>query len=155
IIGAATTLTLSLRQSRFAIYGMMLTAAIFLTTSLGSVRYVDTRTIRPLADILTPMLKPDSEVITYNQYYQDLPFYLQRRITILNWRNELEFGMQHQDTREWMIRNEQFFKKWNGKNQIFMIISKDEFQKFRTRYPNEPIIIISETPYNLLVSNRY
>ena len=62
--------------------------------------------------ILKPILKPQDEVVTVNQYYQDLPFYLERRISIVNWRNELSFGMQHQDTHEWMLSEGAFWDRW-------------------------------------------
>ena len=34
----------------------------------------------------------ETEVITYKTYYQSLPVYLQKRIMIYGWLNELQFG---------------------------------------------------------------
>lgn len=134
--------------------GMTFTgAALFLILSLGAVRFIDTRTVQPLAQILKPLLQPGDEVLTYNQYYQDLPFYLEQRVSILNWRNELTFGMAHQNTQAWMIDDAEFWKRWRSKQRVYMIISKDEYQHFHQRYPHERIITISETATNMLVTN--
>lgn len=154
IIGSALALYSVFRTPSRALAIIILCAAAFLVTSIGAVRFIDTRTIQPLAITLKPLLTPDDEIITYNQYYQDLPFYLEQRVTILNWRNELTFGMRHQDTSAWMIDNGQFWMRWHGKKRVYMIMSRAELQLFRKRFPQEKIILISETPYNVLVSNK-
>lgn len=153
MIGAILSLFYVFRTPRTALYITMLSTALFLVISLGAVRFVDTRTIQPLAITLKTLLQPGDEVITYNQYYQDLPFYLEQRVTILNWRNELTFGMQYQDTSEWMINNDQFWSHWHSKKRIYMIMSREELTRFHERYPHEKIILITETPYNVLVTN--
>ena len=76
---------------------------LFLLTLLAAIPTIDTRSIQPLAQQLLVQLRPQDEVVTYNQYYQDLPFYLNRRVSVLNWRNELGYGMRFQDTKAWMI----------------------------------------------------
>ena len=100
-----------------------------------------------------PWLKPGDEVITFNQYYQDLPFYLQRRVTILNWRNELSFGMAHQDTHSFMISTPEFWQRWQSRHRVYMLMSKSEYQIFHKSNPNEIMVLISETPTNVLVTN--
>lgn len=154
ILGSALALFSAFRSPQRALIITMISTAIFLVISLGSVRFIDTRTIRPLTLTLKPLLKPSDEIITYNQYYQDLPFYLEQRVTILNWRNELTFGMQHQNTSDWMINNDQFWQRWRSNKRVYMIMSREELKNFRQRYPREKIILITETPYNVLVSNR-
>lgn len=154
VAGAFCSLLFVRQSPRLALITTMISAAIFLVTAQGAVRFIDTRTVRPLAVTLKPLLQPQDEVMTYNQYFQDLPFYLERQVSILNWRNELTYGMQHQDTRAWMIDNEQFWSRWKKRNhRIFMIMSKEEFTRFHQRYPHEKIIIVSETPSNVLVTN--
>ncbi len=154
IAGSVLALLSVFRSTSRALTITMISTAIFLVISLGAVRFIDTRTIRPLAMTLKPLLTPADDIITYNQYYQDLPFYLEQRITILNWRNELTFGMQHQDTSAWMINNNQFWSRWHSKKRVYMIMSRVELKLFRQRFPHEKIILITETPYNVLVSNR-
>ena len=152
VIGAALSLFMVSQKPRIALYITIISTSLFLVISHGAVRYIDTRTIQPLTVTLAKQLAPGDEVMTYNQYYQDLPFYLQRRITILNWRNELTYGMQHQDTQAWMIDDNQFWKRWHS-HRVYMIMSTQEYQRFHQRYPNEKILIINETPTNVLVTN--
>ena len=70
--------------------------------------------IAPLSQVLKPLLKPADEVATYHYYYQDLPVYLHRRITIVNWQNELAFGIAHQDTHQWILDEVTFWNLWSS-----------------------------------------
>lgn len=133
---------------------LIATAWIFNLLLLHSIPAIETRTIKPLADQLSLMLTPEDEVVTYNQYFQDLPFYLQRRITILNWKNELRFGMQHQDTQLWMIGYDVFWQRWNSEKRLFAIMGKKEYQNFAVEYANQKFYLIGQTNTNVLISNR-
>jgi 4-amino-4-deoxy-L-arabinose transferase-like glycosyltransferase len=133
-------------------YGFI-SAALFLVINHAAIRHIDTRTIQPLAFSLKELMQPGDEIITYNQYFQDLPFYVEQKVIILNWRNELSFGMQHQASHDWMIDNDQFWELWRSKQHIYMIMSKEEFKAFHERYPHEIMIIMRETPTNVLVTN--
>ena len=97
-------------------------AWLFLLTLFAAFPDMETRTIVPLANRLKPLLNPQNDIIAYNQYYQDFPFYLERRISIFNWRNELTYGMQHQNTHEWMIDDAIFWQRWHGQKRIFAMI---------------------------------
>ncbi len=124
---------------------------------LGLVVYLprlDTRTILPLATVLNAHLKPQDEVITYNQYYQDLPFYLGRRVSILNWKNELSFGMSQQDTHDWMIKDKSFWNKWISKRQVYVVMSQSEYRVFRENHPKAPAFVLAQTQTNLLMTNH-
>jgi len=137
-----------------AIIITIVTAWLFLVVSFSAMPSIDTRTIKPLAEILNPILTQQDEVITYNQYFQDLPFYLQRRVTILNWKNELKYGMQHQDTREWMIDDKTFWERWHSNKRMFAILGKKEYQSFIVHYADEKHYLIGETVSNVLISNK-
>ncbi len=80
-LGSALALVTVLRSTRAGFFVLIISTSLFLIFSHGAVQFIDTRTVRPLAQTLKPMLQPGDDVITYNQYYQDLPFYLERRVT--------------------------------------------------------------------------
>jgi len=132
---------------------MIATTWLCLLLALSAVPYLDTRTILPLANRLNSLLTKQDEVVAYNQYYQDLPFYLQRRITILNWKNELTYGMQHQDTHEWMITDKTFWQRFHSKQRLFILMGKKEYENFIIRHPNEHAYLIDQTTTNVLISN--
>jgi hypothetical protein len=120
---------------------------------LAIIPLIDTRTILPLAVILKPILHPQDDIITYNQYYQDLPFYLQRHVSILNWQNELHYGMQHQDTKEWMINDIIFWQRWHSHRHVFVIISENEYAKLQKTHPEAVTYVLGKTLHNVLISN--
>lgn len=126
----------------------------FLLLCLAAIPAIDTRTIAPLAQQLKPFLTPETEVVAYNQYYQDLPFYLRRRVTVLNWKNELSYGMQHQDTRDWMIRDNTFWQRWHSDKRVFAIMGMKEYLIFKKKFAKEPQYLIGATTNNVLISNK-
>ena len=115
---------------------------------------IDNRTVLPLANIIKPLLQPEDDVITYNQYYQELPFYLERRITILNWQNEMSQGMRHQDTSAWMINDSIFWQRYLGKGRVFVFISKDEFKKWQKTHPKTLFYLLGQTLNNVVLTNH-
>lgn len=129
-------------------------SGLFLLVSFSAMPYIDSRTIKPLTEILNSILTPQDEVIAYNQYFQDLPFYLQRRVTIVNWKNELNFGMEHQDTKEWMIDDDTFWRRWHSDKRIFALMGKKEYQSFIQEYKNERVYVVGATVGNVLISNK-
>lgn len=69
---------------------------------------------KPLAMILDPRLRPNDEVAALFNYPQDLPFYLNRRITVAaTGGDELDFGRSVEDTSGWMIGEGEFWRRWN------------------------------------------
>jgi 4-amino-4-deoxy-L-arabinose transferase-like glycosyltransferase len=162
LFSAGTVLLLGYLFSLFSVYwkpkralvSTLITTGLFLILFIGAVPSIDTRSILPIASQLKNMLRPTDEVICFNQYYQDLPFYLERRVTILNWKNELTYGMAHQDTHEWMIDTRTFWKRFQSKQRVFVIMSQDEFVNVQNNYPNERFYVLKKTINNVLISNQ-
>lgn len=125
---------------------------VFISLYYGA-QQLDLKSIKPLATKLIPLLKPNDEVASYETYYQDLPFYLQRRITVVNWHGELSFGMQHQDTSQLMIDEQTFWKRWDSKRRIFMITS-EKIYNLLSKDPNKKMYLIAKSGTNILVSNH-
>lgn len=162
LFSAGTVLILGYLMSLFSIYckprraliATVSTTGLFLILLIGAMPSIDARSILPIANQLKPLLKPTDEVICFNQYYQDLPFYLERRVTILNWKNELTYGMAHQDTHEWMIDTATFWQRFHGKQRVFVIMSRDEFENVQKNYPTERFYVLKKTINNVLLSNQ-
>jgi 4-amino-4-deoxy-L-arabinose transferase-like glycosyltransferase len=142
------------RDSVLTLVSSALATGAFLLALLFVAPMFDTRTIFPLTEILKSKLTPTADVITYNQYYQDLPFYLQRRVSILNWKNELTYGMAHQDTREWMINDGQFWQRWHSKQSVYVFISDEELAKLQKRHPHDTFHLLGQVGSNCLIGNK-
>ena len=59
----------------------------------------------PVAMQLKQLLKasPKATVVTYNTYYQDAPYYLRRTLTVVNWQDEIAWGIAHQPSaKQWL-----------------------------------------------------
>ena len=64
--------------------------------------------------------------MAYDNYYQDLPVYLKRRITIVDWKGELEFGSEHEDTSAWMQPASAFWPRWlKNDHRMFAVMRVD------------------------------
>lgn len=128
--------------------------ALALIDGMAAIPPIDTRSTWSLVKKLKPLLHPQDEVMTFNNYYQDLPFYLQRRITIVNWKNELEFGMRYQNTQDWMIHNLEFWKRWQSSKRVFVILGKSELANLSMAHPEIPIYILFSSVNYVLISNQ-
>jgi 4-amino-4-deoxy-L-arabinose transferase-like glycosyltransferase len=162
LYSAATFLLVgSLVGARYAFYHLgraLITTFITLYAALlfiiAVVPYVDARSVLPFANYLKSVIKPEDEVVTFNQYYQDLPFYLQRRVSILNWRNELSYGMQFQDTQDWMLNDASFWKRWHSGQRLFVVMDSKRYETLPKVYPHETFYLLAKTINNALVSNH-
>lgn len=111
------------------------------------------RSVKPLALALKSAIRPGDEVMTYEEYYQDLPVYLERRITVVNWRGELAFGMSTEDTRAWMIDDAEFRRRWAGPGTVYLLSSWPMYEQLRAR-ARGPMRLVAQTEHAVLVVNR-
>ncbi|MFL6649503.1 MAG: glycosyltransferase family 39 protein, partial [Sulfurifustaceae bacterium] len=139
---------------RLAVGALFLGGALLVGTfDLNSSRLDVGRSVKELALVLKRRLKADDEVINYATYYQDLPVYLGRRITVVNWKGELEFGMSVEDTREWMVEFAEFRRRWNAPRTEYLLTSRANYDKLRADPPG-PMHLLAQTEYAVLVTNR-
>lgn len=132
-----------------AIFSLIISMSLFLLCLLATMPAIDDRTILPLATMVKPLLKPQDEIVSYKQYYQDLPFYLQKRVTVVSWSNELAFGMQHQSA-PWMLDEVSFWQQWDSPKRIYALMRKEDYEILR-EYKH--LHLVGETLNNVLVRN--
>lgn len=144
----------------FGLSGMIL-LSLFITHAAT----INEKSIKPLALQLKPMLQADDEVVTFYKYYQDLPIYLERRITIVadwhaadipqndNWVREMWYGMPFQDTHDWLIEQNTLVERWNGSKRLF-IITNQGYLKNLESILKKPMYMIRQYRDMVLLSNR-
>jgi len=122
--------------------GLTVVAVIFLLILLASASAMNQKTIKPLIMQLKSIVMPQDEVVTFFRYYQDLPLYLERRITIVadwhapdiihndNWVRELWFGMPFQDTSDWLIEEPTFWQRWHSGKRMFVFMYTQDYVGF-------------------------
>lgn len=132
--------------------------ALIITTSIlwlylsPIIPIISKHSIKPLIITLQKQLTPEDEVICYGTYYQDLPFYLQRRITVANFAGELTFGMQHQNTTTWMIDTKNFLQRWHSNKRVYLITTIENYHNLQTTIANKKQIVAKYLD-NVLVVN--
>lgn len=133
-----------LKKNQFSkiFYCITATSCITLLTLIVNASVINNKTIKPLAALINEKISIQDEVVSFFRYYQDLPIYIQRRITIVsdwhekniashdNWKRELWFNMPFQDTSAWLIDESDFWKRWQSDKRLFVLLHKDIFERF-------------------------
>lgn len=147
-------LTCAIIFSKQKIYILMLSTA--LCFSFLNAGYTDQRSVLPLALEIKAHLQGNEPVVAYGNYFQDLPFYLQRIVQVVDYQGELAFGVQHQPQQDWMIKREDFWKKWQGDSRIFMIMSQSDYALVHYYHPSGDIALypMKKTTQQILVTNH-
>jgi len=128
-------------------------SVLFLLEVNAAAPRVQANSIKDLAVTLRPLLKPGDAVASYSTYYQDLPVYLEKRIIVVGWKGELEFGTQVEDTTKWMMEPDAFWKRWRGPETLYMIASKDTYESM-CQNPRLKLFPVAEDQGNIVLSNR-
>lgn len=157
MIMAASVVIIQISYRRFGTsIGLIAITLATATTWLymsPNISIINRQSIKPLITTMQQKLKPEDEVISYGAYYQDLPFYLQKIITVANYAGELDFGMRHQDTKEWMIDQKTFWERWQSGRVIYLITSVDNYRSLQPIAPDRMRIIAKHFD-TLLIRNE-
>lgn len=132
------------------IIGAAVVVAIF---DLNLARLDVGRSAKGLALTLKPALRAGDEVMVYREYYQDLPVYLERRVTVVDWKGELEFGTTVEDTGAWMIDEPAFRRRWTEPRTIYLLTSRDNYAELLARPPG-PMCQLDSTSRVVILVNR-
>ncbi len=153
-VGASVAFVLArYRGFRQAFVAAAVTSVLFLVQANAAAPRVDTKSIKNLAITLKPLLKPGAEVASCKEYYQDLPVYLEQRITVVDWNGELDFGRTVEDTSGWMIDSAEFRKRWQGPSPMYAVMEIKNYDILRND-PHLTLFPIAQTRRNVLLSNR-
>jgi 4-amino-4-deoxy-L-arabinose transferase-like glycosyltransferase len=116
---------------------------------------VQPRSIKPLAAALAAKLQPGDEVAALFAYYQDLPFYLDRRVTVAaTGGDELDFGRSVEDVSGWMIGEDEFWRRWGEPgHRMYAVLP---LARLRGMAPDQErrLVEIARTRSDILVTNQ-
>lgn len=152
--GAAPWVARRIRADRASWIAFTAGAALLLSGLDATLTRVDVgRSVKAPALALKGRLAPGDEVMAYRQYYQDLPVYLERRVTVVDWKGELEFGTSVEDTSGWMIDEAEFLRRWRGPGRVFLFASYAGYATLRGQPPG-PLCRIDATSQVVVLFNR-
>ncbi len=112
----------------------------------------DKYSVKSLVTELKPRLAATDEIAVYRAYYQDLPVYLARRITVVDWKGELEFGMGQEDVSGWMIGEAEFRRRWQSPRTAYMITGRENVEELRAH--GLALQVLKTAGDNVLLTNR-
>lgn len=136
-------------------FSLLTLTSLLLLTVLNSslLLFEQRRSVKHLANVIQSRLQPKDEVASYHTYYQDLPVYLQRRITVVDWRGEMAFGAQIEDVSSWMIDDATFWGRWDGPETVYLLTPRKQYEKLRFQ-SGRKFSLLAETDFDVLLSNR-
>ena len=149
-VGAAALLSWKKPNGSRKLAGAM--ALLLLVLAGAAAKYNDERSVKSLAAVLAPRLVASDLVATYHCYAQDLAPYLGRRIAIVDWIGELEFGASIEDQSEWMLTKEAFQKRWNGPAVVYAVSEPKDYPELQASSTRPPVVLAQTRKYVLAVN---
>lgn len=110
-----------------------------------------------IADVLKPRLQPSDRVYTVGFYAQDLPFYLDRVVSVANKgedRSELKYGIdaEPEKTASRFLNRQGFVQQWSEPGIAYAVVSKAKYDNWFSQ-PALPHQVLARTTRFVLVSN--
>lgn len=139
-------------------------STLFLLVLTMGATHLNQTTAKPLVTDLKTIIQPQDEVIAYFKYYQDVPLYLEKQVTIVadwhspnialrdNWVRELWYGMAFQNTDQWLIDEDKFWERWNSDKRVFVFLNANYLDQFKIRAKSYYILRVHNDIF--LLSNR-
>ncbi|MES1196853.1 MAG: hypothetical protein ABUL58_07910 [Steroidobacter sp.] len=93
-----------------------------------------TRSAKTLAEQLQPQLTADSKLYSYYDYEQTLPFYIEKTMTLVGYRGELDFGLSQQP-QLWVADSDAFARNWAYDAHPIAIIDPGLYKTLREKLP--------------------
>lgn len=133
---------------------MFMAQVLFLLSLAPNVSTINGKSIKPLIEILRPHLpiNHEYEVASFYDYYQDLPYYLNHVVTVVEYQGELSFGVQHAGMNHQMISADVFWQKWHSNKKMFVIIGQRYYTDFKARAKNK-IYFLGQYLDTMLITN--
>ncbi len=133
---------------------VVMTAATWFYLS-PKITTINGQSAKPLITVLKKYLGAGDEVVCYGNYFQDVPFYLERIVTVANFTGELEFGTKYQDTKSWMIDDNTFQARWLEKRPLYLLIKQGCYDALVTSSKMGVGKVLAKSQNILLVTNGY
>jgi hypothetical protein len=102
-----------------------------------------------LAATVRPLLDADTPFYSVRTYEQTLPFYIKRTVTLVDYRDELDFGLKQQP--ELAIATlAEFEASWRNNRKALAIMGPDVYDELKGR--GLPMRLLAEDARRVIVS---
>lgn len=107
-----------------------------------------------VSKIQAELKQPDTPIYAVGRYEQALPFYLQRTMTLVEFPDEMEFGLE-QEPQLWIPKREDFIKKWRShqarSESAVAILRNDIYEELKQT--DFPMRVIAQDPRRVIIVN--
>ena len=156
LLGAAATfLGLRRNQPRLMIGAIAIsTAALLITVTVGGGEFEKTST-QKFAMILKPLLKPDDRVYCVGIYCQDLPVYLNRLVSVVDYRGELGYGIDAEPdlTSRRFLTPKAFPEEWAKPGAAYAVVRKKAYERWVSN-SGIPFSILAQSDRFVLIAKN-
>jgi 4-amino-4-deoxy-L-arabinose transferase-like glycosyltransferase len=155
VVAAIVGWTAFRRQAALAILILLGSAAGFGLVADRITGDVQPRSTKPFVALLEARLKPGDEVASLSAYYQDLPFYLDRLVTVAGWGGgELDFGRSVEDVSAWMIDEDEFWRRWQQPGHaMYAVVPLPRYEALPAER-RRSVVELARTRSDVLMANR-
>jgi 4-amino-4-deoxy-L-arabinose transferase-like glycosyltransferase len=109
----------------------------------------------PIARFLIPRLAPEDEVYAYRCYPQTLPIYLRRLVGVVEYRGELDFGIQHLAPEERARRYPtaaEFRPVWSSGKTVYVVLEAEKMPRMRQDGLTAGRVLMRQDKYILMTN---
>lgn len=138
---------------------VILTLCIFAFLNIATFKnvfgfYDNTRSFSGLSAAMKEQMQPGDLVAQYGVFDQGLPFYLKRRIILVDWLGELHFGAKRGDHSEWFLDTPGFIDRyWRSGGRVLLVMREGQSLDFLEATGVRPIILF-EKSRRIVVTNK-
>lgn len=113
----------------FPLQALILSALFLNLTIKDSADLFQKTSTKPFAEYILKNGAPGEKIACFWTYFQDLPVYLKRRVMVVDYLGELEFGTTVEDTSSWIVTWKKFEPLWNSKQPLWVVGRREEVLK--------------------------
>jgi len=104
-----------------------------------------------IAQKIKPEMKPGMPFYSVNTYDQSLQFYLRRSTTMVVYKDELGFGIEH-EPEKFIPTLAQFERTWIAQREALALMSPDTYEMFRAK--GLPMHLVARDTRRIIVARR-
>ncbi|MGB0128296.1 MAG: glycosyltransferase family 39 protein [Rhodocyclaceae bacterium] len=101
-----------------------------------------------IAGRVEPLLSPGVPFYSVKTYEQTLPFYLRRTMTLVNFADEMRFGLE-QEPDKWVPAMAAFTQRWQADRDAFAAMGRDTYERLRKE--GLPMEIVAQDTRRIIV----
>ncbi|MDE2088906.1 MAG: glycosyltransferase family 39 protein [Gammaproteobacteria bacterium] len=119
-----------------------------LSIATGAAALAPAESTYSLAQQVKPHLAPGVPFYTVDRYDQTLPFYLNRTLTLVQYKGELDFGIERAP-QKWVPDLARFERMWRGDQRAFAVMSRQLYARLAQQ--GLPMRVVAQDPRRVVV----